>query len=82
MPDYILAIDQGATSSRAILFDGFHVPVATAQQEFEQHFPQSGWVEHDPEDIWETTVSTCREAIAKKQRITKRHRRHRHHKPT
>lgn len=65
MSNYVLAIDQGTTSSRAILFDGTHVPIATAQKEFEQHFPQSGWVEHDPEDIWETTLSMCREAIAK-----------------
>ncbi len=65
MSNYVLAIDQGTTSSRAILFDETHVPVATAQKEFDQHFPQSGWVEHDPEDIWQTTLSMCREAIAK-----------------
>ena len=65
MSDYVLAIDQGTTSSRAILFDNSHVPVATAQKEFDQHFPQSGWVEHSPEDIWETTLAMCREAIAK-----------------
>jgi glycerol kinase len=65
MSNCVLAIDQGTTSSRAILFDGTHVPVATAGKEFEQHFPQSGWVEHGPEDIWETTLSTCRDAIAK-----------------
>ncbi|MBT4932195.1 MAG: glycerol kinase GlpK [Rhodospirillaceae bacterium] len=65
MPEYILAIDQGTTSSRAIVFDGAQTPVAVAQEEFEQHFPQSGWVEHEVEDIWQTTVSTCRDAIAK-----------------
>jgi glycerol kinase len=65
MSNFVLAIDQGTTSSRAIVFDDNHAPVAIAQQEFEQHFPQSGWVEHDPEDIWQTTLSTCREAIAK-----------------
>ena len=65
MSNYVLAIDQGTTSSRAILFDETHVPVATARKEFDQHFPRSGWVEHDPEDIWQTTLSTCREAIAK-----------------
>ena len=65
MSDYVLAIDQGTTSSRVILFDETHVPVATARKEFDQHFPQSGWVEHDPEDIWQTTLSMCREAIAK-----------------
>ena len=65
MANYVLAIDQGTTSSRAILFDQTHVPVATAGEEFEQHFPRSGWVEHDPEDIWRTTLATGREAIAK-----------------
>ncbi len=65
MANYVLAIDQGTTSSRAILFDETHVPVATAQKEIDQHFPRSGWVEHDPQDIWQTTLSMCREAIAK-----------------
>ena len=65
MSKFVLAIDQGTTSSRAILFDENHAPIATAQKEFEQHFPQSGWVEHEPEDIWDTTLSTCRDAIAK-----------------
>ncbi len=63
--NFVLAIDQGTTSSRAIVFDGAHLPVATAQQEFTQHFPRSGWVEHDPEDIWRSTIATCRAAIAK-----------------
>ena len=62
---YILAIDQGTTSSRAIVFDGAMTPVASAQEEFEQHFPASGWVEHEPQDILDTTFSTCRAAIAK-----------------
>jgi len=62
---YVLAIDQGTTSSRAILFDENVTPVATDQQEFEQHFPDSGWVEHDPEDIWDTTLKTCRGALLK-----------------
>ncbi|MBL6931889.1 MAG: glycerol kinase GlpK [Rhodospirillales bacterium] len=65
MSNYVLAIDQGTTSSRAIVFDGNHSPVASAQTEFEQHFPRSGWVEHEPEDIWQTTLSTCRQALAK-----------------
>ncbi|MCF6443357.1 glycerol kinase GlpK [Nereida sp. MMG025] len=62
---FILAIDQGTTSSRAILFDqdmGVH---ATAQEEFPQHFPQSGWVEHDPTDLWSTTAGTCRAVMEK-----------------
>ncbi|MGX9349746.1 glycerol kinase GlpK [Shimia sp. W99] len=61
---HVLAIDQGTTSSRAILFDGAMRPVASAQEEFAQHFPQSGWVEHDPADLWRTTVETCREVMA------------------
>ena len=60
---YILAIDQGTTSSRAIVFDGAMKIVATGQQEFPQHFPNSGWVEHDPSDIWSSTVAVCREAV-------------------
>ncbi|MDF2368839.1 glycerol kinase GlpK [Sneathiella sp.] len=65
MTGYILAIDQGTTSSRTILFDKNYQPVATGQQEFTQHFPASGWVEHDPEEIWTTTVATAQEALAK-----------------
>jgi glycerol kinase len=61
----ILALDQGTTSSRAIVFDANTRVAATSQQEFPQHFPQSGWVEHDPEDLWRTTVETAREAISK-----------------
>ncbi|NOD33189.1 MULTISPECIES: glycerol kinase GlpK [unclassified Ruegeria] len=60
---YILAIDQGTTSSRAILFDAQMQPVGTAQQEFPQHFPQEGWVEHDPEDIWSSVLHVCREVM-------------------
>ncbi len=51
----VLALDQGTTSSRAILFDRRGRPVASAQEEFRQHFPRPGWVEHDPGDLWETT---------------------------
>ena len=61
--DHILAIDQGTTSSRAIIFDRNLKPVATAQEEFEQHFPHSGWVEHDPEDLWSTTIAMCLQAM-------------------
>ncbi len=60
----VLALDQGTTSSRAILFDGTGHPVASAQQEFTQHFPQPGWVEHDPEEIWTTQLATARDALA------------------
>lgn len=60
---HILAIDQGTTSSRAIIFDKEMNLVATAQEEFPQHYPQSGWVEHDPDDLWGTTAGTCRSVI-------------------
>ena len=62
---HILAIDQGTTSSRAIIFDANTAIIAVAQQEFPQHFPASGWVEHEPEDLWGTTLAVCREAMAK-----------------
>ncbi|MCF8468899.1 MAG: glycerol kinase GlpK, partial [Sneathiella sp.] len=65
MSRYVLAIDQGTTSSRAIVFDKDYIPVATGQQEFAQYFPASGWVEHDPEEIWDTTLATCKQALAK-----------------
>ncbi|WBU62845.1 glycerol kinase GlpK [Paracoccus aerodenitrificans] len=61
----ILAIDQGTTSSRAIVFSDELQVQATAQQEFRQHFPRSGWVEHDPDDIWTTTAATARGALEK-----------------
>ncbi len=62
---HILAIDQGTTSSRAIVFNADMKPIASAQQEFTQHFPQSGWVEHDPADLWDTVQATCQAAIDK-----------------
>ena len=62
---FVLAIDQGTTSSRAIVFRSDISIAATAQQEFPQHFPASGWVEHEPEDIWTSTVTVCREALEK-----------------
>jgi glycerol kinase len=62
---YILAIDQGTTSSRAILFDGDLKVAAVAQQEFPQHYPDSGWVEHDPADLWTSTAATCRSVLEK-----------------
>src|SRR5215475_7793965 len=62
---FVLAIDQGTTSSRAIVFRGDISIAATAQQEFPQHFPASGWVEHEPEDIWTSTVMVCRDALEK-----------------
>ncbi|OAN76261.1 glycerol kinase [Jannaschia sp. EhC01] len=59
----ILAIDQGTTSTRAIVFDGDLRPKASAQKEFTQHFPASGWVEHDPEEIWDSVQETCKDAL-------------------
>ena len=60
---HVVAIDQGTTSSRAIVFDSAMRVMATAQQEFLQHFPASGWVEHDAEDIWASVTATVRGAI-------------------
>ena len=62
---HILAIDQGTTSSRAIIFDGKMAQVTSAQQEFTQYYPSSGWVEHDPADLWNSTLATCRAVLAK-----------------
>ena len=64
MPSHLIAIDQGTTSTRAIVFDAALAPVAIVQQEFAQHFPADGWVEHDPEEIWASVVATVRAAIA------------------
>ena len=66
MTQYILSIDQGTTSSRALLFDAKGGHVATSQREFKQYFPNDGWVEHDPEDIWSTTLEVCRKVVAQK----------------
>ncbi|WP_298864009.1 glycerol kinase GlpK [uncultured Sulfitobacter sp.] len=66
---HVLAIDQGTTSTRAIIFDADMAVVTSAQQEFTQHFPQSGWVEHDAIDLWQTTLHTCRAAL-KKAKLT------------
>ncbi|MCV0384937.1 MAG: glycerol kinase GlpK [Nitrobacter sp.] len=65
MVTHILAIDQGTTSSRAIVFRADISIAAIAQREFPQQFPASGWVEHEPEDIWNSTVATCRQAMEK-----------------
>jgi glycerol kinase len=62
---HVLAIDQGTTSTRAIVFDASGRPVASAQKELPQIFPQPGWVEHDPEEIWRATVEVCRGALEK-----------------
>ena len=61
----ILSIDQGTTSSRAMLFEKDGSSIFTAQQEFTQIFPQSGWVEHDANEIWQTTLKVTQQAVAK-----------------
>lgn len=65
MASYILAIDQGTTSTRSIIFDNNYTPIASDQMEFTQHYPSSGWVEHDAEEIWKTVLQTSKNAIAK-----------------
>ncbi|MHB8091363.1 MAG: glycerol kinase GlpK [Syntrophales bacterium] len=65
MKTFILALDQGTTSSRAIIFDRNGLPVAVAQKEFTQLYPKPGWVEHNPEEIWSTQAGVATEAIAK-----------------
>jgi glycerol kinase len=65
MTGAILAIDQGTTSTRSILFDREQRIVASAQEEFPQHYPASGWVEHEPEDLWRTTLATARAVLAR-----------------
>jgi len=62
--NYILAIDQGTTSSRAIIFDLKGKAIATGQEEFPQYFPNNGWVEHEPEEIWQSTLNSCRQALS------------------
>ena len=62
---YILSLDQGTTSSRAILFNENGEMLSTAQKEFKQYYPEPGWVEHDPMEIWETQLEVARQAIEK-----------------
>jgi len=64
-PAYLLALDQGTSSSRSIVFDGQGHIVAMAQREFRQIYPQPGWVEHDPKEIWESQLATAKEALSK-----------------
>ena len=65
MGSFILALDQGTTSSRAILFDRSGRVAAMAQQTFPQHYPQPGWVEHDPLELWESQRSVAAQALRK-----------------
>ena len=63
-PRHLLALDQGTSSSRAIVFDAHGQTIAVAQREFRQIYPQPGWVEHDPREIWSSQLATAREALA------------------
>ena len=65
MPETILALDQGTTSSRALLFNSELKVIGLGQEELPQHYPASGWVEHDAEDIWRGTIETARKALKK-----------------
>ena len=69
MKKFIISIDQGTTSSRAILFDLNGKPFFSSQKEFTQYFPYSGWVEHNPEEIWSTTCKVLKEVIKKANQI-------------
>jgi glycerol kinase len=69
MADFIISIDQGTTSSRAILFSLRGKPVYSSQKEFTQYFPKSGWVEHNPEEIWKTTKETLKNVIDKAKKL-------------
>ena len=60
---YIIAVDQGTTSTRSIVFDDQFAIVGQGQEEFEQHFPNSGWVEHNPKDLLATVISPCKKAL-------------------
>lgn len=65
MSAHIVAIDQGTTSTRSIVFNQHIEPVATVQKEFKQYFPKSGWVEHDPQDLWQSSLQTLAQAVEK-----------------
>lgn len=67
MTDYILALDQGTTSSRAIIFDADGQRIGAGQEEFPQHFPQDGWVEHDPEDLWGSILRSAHQALSQSE---------------
>ena len=65
MPENILAIDQGTTSTRAIIFDSSAIPIASAQTELTQYFPERGWVEHDPNEIVDSAIGVSEQAITR-----------------
>ena len=78
---YLLALDQGTTSSRAVLFTKEGQIVSSAAFEFPQHYPQPGWVEHDPQDILTTQIEALRAAVRQSADRPAGDRRHRHHQP-
>ena len=69
MRKFIISIDAGTTSNRAILFDLKGKPIFSSQKEFTQFFPKSGWVEHNPEEIWNTTKKVLKDVILKAKRF-------------
>ena len=69
MKKFIISIDAGTTSNRSILFDLKGKPVFSSQREFTQYFPKSGWVEHNPEEIWRTTLKTLKDVIQKAKKL-------------
>ena len=69
MQKFIISIDQGTTSSRAILFDLRGKPKFVSQMEFTQYFPKDGWVEHNPEEIWSTTQKVLKDVIKKSKKL-------------
>ena len=69
MKKFIISIDAGTTSNRTILFDLNGKPIFSSQKEFTQYFPKSGWVEHDPEEIWRTTLKTLKDVITKANKL-------------
>ena len=69
MKKFLVAIDQGTTSSRAILFSLSGIPIYTSQMEFTQYFPKDGWVEHDPSEIWSTTKKVLINVIEKSKKL-------------
>jgi len=71
--DVILALDQGTTSSRAILFGHDGLPLMMRSKEFTQHYPQPGWVEHDPEDIWDSQIEMAKYVLNSNQSLSKKY---------
>ena len=69
MKKFIISIDAGTTSNRSILFDLKGKPIFSSQKEFTQYFPKSGWVEHDPDEIWRTTIKSLKDVIQKAKKL-------------